>query len=353
MRWPSVSLTFLKRSRSMNSTPTRRPQRLACAIACARRSCSSRRLGRPVSASRVAMCCSRSSAWIRERNVLHERQDRDDVARRRRARHEWYHSHQIVSPSIAVVARQAGRARLLAADQLARAAPPTAPRSASWSSGLPSIRHPQHLVGAPAEDVLGLRRPAHEPEIAVPLEHRQRRVVDVRRQHPVGAAQRVLVALLVVDVGVHGVDADDVAFGVAVRRVVDGLPALARPAAARSSCSTETVSPSSTRSRQRLASARSAPRRRRRRPGGPVTSLRFEAQPLLVVPVHEPVAVVAVDVGHARRHVVHDEPQLGFRCAQRFLRLLQAVDVVHQDERAVHVARRRRVGDHADRHPAA
>ena len=38
--------------------------------------------------------------------------------------------------------------------------------------------------------------------------------------------------------------------------------------------------------------------------------------------------------------------------AQRFLRLLQAVDVVHQHERAVHVAGRRRVGNHADGHPA-
>jgi hypothetical protein len=87
-------------------------------------------------------------------------------------------------------------------------------------------RHAEHFVRAPAEQLLGLRRPAHEPVIAVPLEHRERRVVDVRGQHPVRAAQRVLVLLLVVDVGVHRVDADHAAFGVAVRRVVHGFPPL-------------------------------------------------------------------------------------------------------------------------------
>ena len=135
MRWPSVSLTFLKRSRSMNSTPTRRPERRACAIACASRSCSSRRLGRPVRASRVAMYCSRSSAWIRA--LTSWTKDRIDTMRpASSSRHEWYHSHQIVSPSI----------RWLRVRPVARgSSPPTslasiaavASRSDSWISGFP------------------------------------------------------------------------------------------------------------------------------------------------------------------------------------------------------------------------
>ena len=48
----------------------------------------------------------------------------------------------------------------------------------------------------------------------------------MRGEHPVRAAQRFFVALLVVNVGVHRVDADDIAFGVAVGREVDRLPAL-------------------------------------------------------------------------------------------------------------------------------
>ena len=68
--------------------------------------------------------------------------------------------------------------------------------------------------------------------------------------------------------------------------------------------------------------------------------------------IQEPVAILAIDVRDARRHVVHDQAQLGFRRPQRFLRLLQAVDVVHQDERARHLAGRRRIGNDADRHPA-
>ena len=70
------------------------------------------------------------------------------------------------------------------------------------------------------------------------------------------------------------------------------------------------------------------------------------------MPVEETKARIAVDVRHARRHVVHDQPQLGLAGAQRLLRLLEAVDVVHQHERAVHIARRRRVGHDADGHPA-
>ena len=141
------------------------------------------------------------------------------------SRHEWYHSHQIVSPSL----------RLLRVRPVVRGSSPLMRRVEELGDGAAVVvvqqriavdRHAEHFLGAPAEDVLGLRRPAHEAEVAVPLEHRERRVVDVRRQHPVRAAQRVLVALLVVDVGVHRVDADDPAFGVAVRRVVDRFPAL-------------------------------------------------------------------------------------------------------------------------------
>ena len=99
MRWPSVSLTFLKRSRSMNSTPTRWPLRLACAIACVRRSCSSSRLGSPVSASRVARYCRRSSAWMRDDTSCTN--DRiDTIWPSSSSSAEWYHSHQIVLPSL-------------------------------------------------------------------------------------------------------------------------------------------------------------------------------------------------------------------------------------------------------------
>ena len=80
MRWPSVSLTFLKRSRSMNSTPTRCPLRLACAIACDRRSCSSSAVGKAgerVARRQVLQPLLRLDA---RGDVLHERQDRDDLA---------------------------------------------------------------------------------------------------------------------------------------------------------------------------------------------------------------------------------------------------------------------------------
>ena len=208
----------------MNSTPTRRPPRFACAIACVSRSCSSRRFGRPVSASRVAMYCSRSSAWIRDDTSCTN--DRiDAILPSASSSAEWYHSHQIVSPSL----------RLLRVRPVARGSSPLVSDCEHAGERLavglvqerrcPRCGMPSTSSATPAEDVLRLRRPAHEPEIAVPLEHRERRVADVRRQHPVRAAQRLLVVLLVVDVGVHGVDADDLAFAVAVRRVVDRLPA--------------------------------------------------------------------------------------------------------------------------------
>ena len=140
IRWPSVSLTFLKRSRSMNSTPTRRPLRFACAIACARRSCSSRRLGRPVSASRVAMCCRRSSAWIRSDTSCTK--DRiETMFPRSSSRQEWYHSHQIVCPPFLLFrVRPVVRGSSPLISRLSSSA--TAPRSSSCSSGLPSIGMP-------------------------------------------------------------------------------------------------------------------------------------------------------------------------------------------------------------------
>ncbi len=70
------------------------------------------------------------------------------------------------------------------------------------------------------------------------------------------------------------------------------------------------------------------------------------------MPVDEAEAEFAVDVGDARRNVVHDEPQLGLRRAQRLLRLLQPMDVVHQHERAVHLARGGSVRHDPYRHPA-
>ena len=60
--------------------------------------------GSPVSASRVARYCSRSSAWIRdETSCTNDRIETIWPASSSSA--EWYHSHQIVSPSLAVIAR--------------------------------------------------------------------------------------------------------------------------------------------------------------------------------------------------------------------------------------------------------
>jgi ATPase subunit of ABC transporter with duplicated ATPase domains len=41
-------------------------------------------------------------------------------------------------------------------------------------------RAPQHLGIVPAEERLGLARPAHDTQRRVPLDHRQRRIVEVR-----------------------------------------------------------------------------------------------------------------------------------------------------------------------------
>ena len=248
MRWPSVSLTFLKRSRSMNSTPTRWPLRLACAIACDRRSCSSSRFGSPVSASRVARYCSRSSAWIRERHVLHERQDRHDLA----VVVEQRGVVPLAPDRVAVLAVVAREARSRAAPRRSSACstrPANASRSSSWTAGCrrAECRGSRRLVQP--KMFSRLRRPAHEPEVAVPLQHRERRVADVATTASSSRARSVvLVALLVVDVGVHRVDADDVAFGVAVAARSAPTPSAASRRAATSCFSVDTVSPFSTRS---------------------------------------------------------------------------------------------------------
>ncbi len=307
IRWPSVSFTFLKRSRSMNSTPTRRPLRFAFAIACVRRSCSSSRLGRPVSASRVARYCSRSSAWIRDDTSCTN--DRiETICPASSSSAEWYHSHQMVSPS-----RRWLRVRPVARGSspcMRRATRPAKlSRSSSCTSGLVGERYAEDFLGRPAEDVLRLRRPADQPEIAIPFQHGQRRVADVRREHPVDALQLVLVALLVVDVGVHRIDADHVAVGVAVRRVVDGLPAgrtvrLHQFHFGRYRLAREHAVEQRAQLVRALAAhdVDEAPAR---------DLLAALAQPVLVVAVEEDVAVVAVDVRNARRNVVDDETQLG------------------------------------------
>ncbi len=122
--------------------------------------------------------------------------------------------------------------------------------------------------------------------------------------------QRFLVALLIVDVGVHRIDTDDVAFAHRGSAHSGSTPSAARRSAATSSCSVETVSPCRTRVHERLQLARtlSPTTSPSRRPGQLLAAFR---QPFLVVPVDEAQATVAVDVGDARRHVVHDEPQLG------------------------------------------
>ena len=209
---------------------------------------------------------------------------------------------------------------------------------------------PVHFIGAPAEDVLGLGRPADKTKVAVPLQHRQRRVVDVGGKHPVGAVQRFLVALLVVDVGVCRIDADDVALDIAVRRKVHRFPALLAIGLNEELLGGNGFAGENSRQeRLQLRRPRFA-QNLGHRPAGQI--LAALGEPFLVVPVEEPIAVFAIDISHASRHVVHDQPQFGLAGAQRFLRLLQAMDVVHQHECAVHLARRRRVGDHADGHPS-
>ena len=210
--------------------------------------------------------------------------------------------------------------------------------------------NPVHFIGAPAEDVLRLRRPADKTKVAVPLQHRQRRVVDVRGKHPVGAVQRFLVALLVVDVGVRRIDADHVAIGIAIRCEVYRFPTLIAVGLNKQLLGGNGFAGKNPRQhRLQLLRPRVA-QNLGHRPAGEL--LAAFGKPFLVVPVQEPVTVFAIDISHPRRHVVHDEPQLDFAGAQRLLRLLQAMDVVHQHECAVHLARRRRVGHHPDGHPA-
>ena len=41
-------------------------------------------------------------------------------------------------------------------------------------------RHAHDFLGRPPENVLGLRRPPHEAEIAIPFQYREGCIVDVR-----------------------------------------------------------------------------------------------------------------------------------------------------------------------------
>ena len=122
-----------------------------------------------------------------QRHVLHERQDRHDVA-------AVVEQARVVPlapdrlPALAAVPREAGGARLLAAHE-ARQELGDGAAVFVVQQRIAVDRHAQHFLGAPAEELLGLRRPAHEAVVAVPLQHGERRVVDVRGQHPVGAAR--------------------------------------------------------------------------------------------------------------------------------------------------------------------
>ena len=80
------------------------------------------------------------------RHVLHERQDRHDLAVVVEQRRVVPLAPDRVAV-LAVVAREARGARLLAAHQRARAAPASASRSASCRSGLSVDRHAEHFVG--------------------------------------------------------------------------------------------------------------------------------------------------------------------------------------------------------------
>ena len=199
---------------------------LGLAIACVRRSCSSSRLGKPVSASRAP-----GTAAV-PRPVSATRRPARTTGSRRSGLRRPAPSDTTRTRSFAVaavIAREAGRPRLFAT--MRRPRDPRRPR------GLPRARagcrraESRESRRTPAEDVFRLRRPANQPEITVPLEHRQRRVADVRRQHPVDALQFVFVAFLVVDIRVHRVDSDHVPFGVAIRRKVNRFRALRHPVA--------------------------------------------------------------------------------------------------------------------------
>ncbi len=149
----------------------------------------------------------------------------------------------------------------------------------------------------------------------------------------------------------HCVDADDVAVVVPVRRVMDRLPLRVADRLRKLELGRhDFAGQHAVEQRLQHLEARVAGDVGNRAPGQVVAA---QAQPFLVVSVQKPVAIFAIDVRHARRHVVHDEPQLAFRRAQRFLRLLQAMDVVHQHERAVDFAGRTGIRHDADRHPAA
>ena len=186
MRWPSVSLTFLKRSRSMNSTPTRRPLRLRLRDRLRQPLVQQQPVGQARSARRAspgtAAALPPGCATTRPARTTGSTRS----GRRRRAAPSGTTRTRSCSPSL----------RWLRVRPVARGSSPLMSRATRPANAAAVVlvhqrvvgeRHAEHLVGAPAEDVLRLRRPAHEAEVAVPLEHRERRVADVRREHPVGA----------------------------------------------------------------------------------------------------------------------------------------------------------------------
>jgi len=153
-----------------------------------------------------------------------------------------------------------------------------------------------------------------------------------------------------VHVGVHGVDADHAAFGVAVRRVMHRLPPLVSDGLRQELLDGDRLAlQHALEERPHLGEALAADDIGHRAAGELVA---LQAEPFLVVTVQEAVMKLAIDVRDARRNVVHDEAQLGFRSPQRFLRLLQLADLVehHVDalDRAVDLV----VGHHPAADPA-
>ena len=158
-------------------------------------------------------------------DVLREREDRDEapfgVAQRRVV--PLHPDHRAV---LAVVAVEDRRARLRPFHQAAHH------RADGFRILLVDQANRVHgaaedLVGPEAEDRLGVAGPAHHLEVRVPLDHRKRRVVEVRGQDRVGAAQLLFDQLLVVDVAGGRVIAEVVAAGIVARGEVHVHPAAA------------------------------------------------------------------------------------------------------------------------------
>ena len=124
--WPRLSLTSLKRSRSMNSTATAAPRARRAGSACSSRSSSSVRFGSPVSASCSAWCGIGSSARPRSTATA------DDV---RGGREEGQVA--LRAPRLARV--RADRAPRPAAPPIGAAAPLTMPRSRRTLSAVATV----------------------------------------------------------------------------------------------------------------------------------------------------------------------------------------------------------------------